>query len=89
MALAVIAATILAVVTAFRVGEVAPTSRARADGITATVVRTIDGDTVDVDNNDGDNNDGEPVNGSDAVFAAVAAAVWRHDGFPPAWPSRR
>jgi hypothetical protein len=29
------------------------------------------------------------VNGSDAVFAAVAAAVWRHDGFPPAWPSRR
>jgi hypothetical protein len=32
---------------------------------------------------------GTPVNGSDAVFAAVAAAVWRHDGFPPAWPSRR
>lgn len=29
------------------------------------------------------------VNGSDAVFAAVAAAVWRHDGFAPAWPSRR
>ena len=29
------------------------------------------------------------VNGSDAVFAAVAAAVWRHDGFPPAWPSNR
>jgi hypothetical protein len=30
--------------------------------------------------------DGEPVNGSDAVFAAVAAAAWRHAGFPPRWP---
>jgi hypothetical protein len=34
---------------------------------------------------------GPPVNGSDAVFAAVAAAVWRHQGFPrsglPASPS--
>jgi hypothetical protein len=29
---------------------------------------------------------GEPVNGSDAVFAAVAAAAWRHAGFPPRWP---
>ncbi len=33
--------------------------------------------------------DGEPVNGSDAVFAAVAAAAWRHAGFPPAWPTAR
>jgi hypothetical protein len=33
--------------------------------------------------------DGVPVNGSDAVFAAVAAAAWRHAGFPAAWPSRR
>ena len=32
--------------------------------------------------------DGEPVNGSDAVFAAVAAAVWRHQGFPSQWPTR-
>jgi xanthine dehydrogenase small subunit len=31
--------------------------------------------------------DGEAVNGSDAVFAAVAAAVWQHQGFPPAWPT--
>jgi aerobic-type carbon monoxide dehydrogenase small subunit (CoxS/CutS family) len=31
--------------------------------------------------------DGPPVNGSDAVFAAVAAAVWRHQGFPPTWPT--
>ncbi len=29
---------------------------------------------------------GAAVNGSDAVFAAVAAAAWRHAGFPPAWP---
>ena len=32
---------------------------------------------------------GSPVNGSDAVFAAVAAAVWRHQGLPPDWPTRR
>jgi aerobic-type carbon monoxide dehydrogenase small subunit (CoxS/CutS family) len=31
----------------------------------------------------------EPVNGSDAVFAAVAAAVWRSLGHPPAWPAQR
>ena len=31
----------------------------------------------------------DPVNGSDAVFAAVAAAVWRQAGFPPAWPCDR
>jgi len=30
---------------------------------------------------------GEPVNGSDAVFAAVAAAVWQARGLPPAWPT--
>ncbi len=29
----------------------------------------------------------DPVNASDAAFAAVAAAVWRHQGFPPAWPT--
>lgn len=32
---------------------------------------------------------GPPVNGSDAVFAAVAAAAWRDDGYPPEWPTRR
>ena len=32
---------------------------------------------------------GEPVNGSDAVFAAVAAAVWIHRGTPPTWPTDR
>jgi hypothetical protein len=30
--------------------------------------------------------DGPPVNGSDAVFTAVALAAWRVAGFPPAWP---
>jgi aerobic-type carbon monoxide dehydrogenase small subunit (CoxS/CutS family) len=32
---------------------------------------------------------GPSVNGSDAVFAAVAAARWLADGLPPQWPSRR
>ncbi len=31
--------------------------------------------------------DGEPTNGSDAVFAAVAAATWARQGFAPAWPT--
>lgn len=30
---------------------------------------------------------GEPTNGSDAVFAAVAAAAWAQRGFAPRWPS--
>jgi hypothetical protein len=30
-----------------------------------------------------------PVNGSDAVFAAVAAARWLADGLPSVWPSDR
>lgn len=33
--------------------------------------------------------DGEPVNGSDAVFAAVALAVWRRAAFAPRWPTGR
>lgn len=32
--------------------------------------------------------DGEPVNGSDAVFAAVALAAWRRAAFAPDWPTR-
>lgn len=31
--------------------------------------------------------DGPPVQVSDAVFAAVAGAVWRHAGFPTHWPT--
>ena len=33
--------------------------------------------------------DTEPINGSEAVFAAVAAAAWRDAGFPAAWPCSR
>jgi aerobic-type carbon monoxide dehydrogenase small subunit (CoxS/CutS family) len=33
--------------------------------------------------------DAEPVNGSDAVFAAVAAAAALAEGSPESWPSRR
>ena len=29
---------------------------------------------------------GEAVNGSDAVFVAVAAATWIHKGTQPEWP---
>jgi len=29
------------------------------------------------------------VNGSDAVFAAVAAAAWRSAGLPARWPTSR
>ena len=32
---------------------------------------------------------GSAVNGSDAVFAAVAAARWLADGLPPTWPTDR
>jgi aerobic-type carbon monoxide dehydrogenase small subunit (CoxS/CutS family) len=34
-----------------------------------------------------EDDDAEPVNGSDAVFAAVAVAAWRHAGFPDRWPA--
>ncbi len=33
--------------------------------------------------------DRPPVNGSDAVFAATAAAAWLADGLAPRWPTRR
>ena len=33
--------------------------------------------------------DAPPVNASDAVFAAVAAAAWMADGLPQDWPTRR
>lgn len=32
---------------------------------------------------------GRPVNGSDAVFAAVALAAWRAEGFAGRWPTMR
>jgi xanthine dehydrogenase small subunit len=42
--------------------------------------------TVAVDPSLGDTT-GPPVRGSDAVFAAVALAIWRHQGFPTDWPT--
>lgn len=50
------------------------------------VLRAIDMPVVEVEIVD---DDSEPVNGSDAVFAAVAAAAWRHEEFAPRWPTRR
>jgi CO/xanthine dehydrogenase Mo-binding subunit len=50
------------------------------------ILRAVDMPAVDVAI---EADDGPPVNGSDAVFAAVAAAAWRHEGFPPDWPVRR
>lgn len=50
------------------------------------IVRAVDTPPIEVDVVD----DGGPaVNGSDAVFAAVAAAVWRAEGLGPRWPTRR
>ncbi|MEY2959600.1 MAG: hypothetical protein RLZZ01_2168 [Actinomycetota bacterium] len=50
------------------------------------IVRAVDMPVVDVALVD---DDGPPVNGSDAVFAAVAAAVWRAEGLVSRWPTRR
>jgi aerobic-type carbon monoxide dehydrogenase small subunit (CoxS/CutS family) len=50
------------------------------------ILRAKDMPAVDVEI---DADVGPPVNGSDAVFAAVAAAVWRADGFAPDWPTQR
>jgi hypothetical protein len=47
--------------------------------------RSVPPITVIIDQDDG----GEPVNGSDAVFAATAAACWLADGLAPTWPTRR
>ncbi len=35
-----------------------------------------------------DRSDRDPVNGSDAVFAATAAACWLSEGLPGTWPTR-
>lgn len=47
------------------------------------VLRAVDTPPVDVVI---EPDEGVPVNGSDAVFAAVAAAVWISRGLPPRWP---
>ncbi|CAN0234760.1 unnamed protein product, partial [Phaeothamnion confervicola] len=50
------------------------------------ILRAVDTPAIHVEIVD---SDAPPVNGSDAVFAAVAAAAWRHAGFPGAWPTMR
>ncbi len=47
------------------------------------IVRAVDTPPIEVELVDDDT---EPINGSDAVFAAVAAATWMHAGFAPRWP---
>jgi aerobic-type carbon monoxide dehydrogenase small subunit (CoxS/CutS family) len=48
------------------------------------VLRAADTPPIDVEI---ETSSAEPVNGSEAVFAAVALAVWRHQGLPTAWPT--
>ena len=48
------------------------------------VLRAVDTPRIEVEVV---SSDADPVNGSDAVFAAVAAAVWRSEGLPPRWPT--
>ena len=50
------------------------------------ILRAIDMPHVEVEI---EPSDGPPVNGSDAVFAAVAAAVWIAQGCPQDWPTSR
>ena len=50
------------------------------------ILRAIDMPAVRIEIADGD---GPPVNGSDAVMAAVALAAWRAEGLSPRWPTQR
>jgi CO/xanthine dehydrogenase Mo-binding subunit len=50
------------------------------------VLRARDTPRINVDIADSDR---DPVNGSDAVFAAVATAAWQHAGCPQDWPTSR
>jgi len=50
------------------------------------ILRAIDTPPIDVEI---EPSGGPPVNGSDAAFAAVAAAVWLHQGCPTDLPTRR
>ncbi len=53
------------------------------------VLRAVDTPVVHVEIDDTPGTDDAPVNGSDAVFAAVALAAWRASGFAPRWPTMR
>ncbi len=50
------------------------------------ILRAVDTPPIRIEIASGD---GPPVNGSDAVMAAVALAAWKADGLPPRWPTRR
>ncbi|MCX7619963.1 MAG: 2Fe-2S iron-sulfur cluster-binding protein [Acidimicrobiales bacterium] len=50
------------------------------------VLRAVDTPAIEVHI---ESSDAEPINGSDAVFAAVAGAVWAYQGFPASWPTGR
>jgi aerobic-type carbon monoxide dehydrogenase small subunit (CoxS/CutS family) len=50
------------------------------------VLRAVDTPAITVEI---EPSDGEAVNGSDAVFAAVALAAWRAGGFAAQWPTMR
>jgi CO/xanthine dehydrogenase Mo-binding subunit len=49
------------------------------------ILRAVDTPPIDVTIED---DPGPPVNASDAVFAAVAAAAWRAAGYVERWPAR-
>jgi xanthine dehydrogenase small subunit len=51
------------------------------------ILRAVDTPPVEVRLWPGDDGTGPPVNASDAVFAAVAAATWIAQGLPPEWPT--
>lgn len=53
------------------------------------VLRAVDTPVVQVEIDDTPGTGDAPVNGSDAVFAAVALAAWRASGFAPRWPTMR
>ena len=50
------------------------------------VLRAVDTPSIEVEI---EPDTGEPINGSDAVFAAVLAAAWRHAGHPTLLPAQR
>jgi hypothetical protein len=50
------------------------------------VIRAVDTPFIEIELVD---DDGPSINGSDAVFAAVAAAAWRVAKFPSTWPCQR
>jgi CO/xanthine dehydrogenase Mo-binding subunit len=47
------------------------------------ILRATETPTIEIEIED---DESEPVNGSDAVFAAVAAAAWASTGWHPTWP---